>query len=136
MQNFMSLRKTHPNLFFAILVFGLWGYGTAFNFLTNNLPIKLGSIHFIIGTSYLVFATSKLAGLINSKYIMISRMGMLGCMVLSSSIAVLYFAYYAAGHLSTLQGAFNFLALGVVQLAAMSEPSANPLTMKREKDGN
>jgi uncharacterized membrane protein YwaF len=131
---FLSIRRTHPNLFFAIIVFGLWGYGTAYSFLTNNLPLKLGAIHLIIGTLYFVFATCKIAGIINHRFIMISRMGMLGCMVLSAMIAVLYFAYYANGHITSLQGAFNFLALGVVQLAAMSEPSANPLTMKREKD--
>ena len=131
----LSLRNTHPNLYFAFIVFSLWGFGTAANFLTNNLPIELKDGHYIIGTLYLVFASMKLSGIINSKYIMVSRMGMLGCMVLSSLIAVLYFAFYMTGHTSTLQGAFNFLALGVVQLSAMSEPAINPLTMKREKDG-
>lgn len=130
-----SLKQTHPNLFFAIIVFGIWGVLTSFNFLTNNLPIEIGDAHYVIGTLYLIFGTSKFAGLVNTKFIMISRMGMLGCMVLSSSIAVLYLAYFASGHISTLQGGLNFLALGVVQLAAMSEPSINPLTMKREKDG-
>lgn len=131
----LSLRNTHPNLYFALIVFSLWGFGSAFNFLTNNLPIKLGDGHYIVGTLYLVFASLKISGVLNSKYIMASRMGMLGCMVLSSLVAVFYIAFYVQGNLTTLQGAFNFLALGVVQLSAMSEPSINPLTMKREKDG-
>jgi hypothetical protein len=133
MQNRLTLRETHPNLFFAIFVFGIWGMLTSINFLTNNVQLPLGNIHYVIGTLYLVFSFSKFAGLINPRFIMISRMGMLGCMVLSSLIAVVFFAYYAIGHITTLQSALNFLALGVVQLAAMSEPSANPLTMKREK---
>lgn len=130
----LSIRRTHPNLYFALIVFSLWGFGTAGNFLFNNLPIELKNGHYIVGVLYLIFASMKLSGVINSKYIMASRMGMLGCMVLSSLIAVAYFTFYVMGHISTLQGAFNFLALGVVQLSAMSEPAINPLTMKREKD--
>src|SRR5690606_15724312 len=106
--------QTHQNLWLAIIVFGVWGYGTAFNFLFNNLPIP-SNLHLIPGLLYLIFATAKFAGIVNSKYIAISRLGMLGCMVLSVFIGVMYFAFHITDHLNTLQGAFNFIALGIVQ---------------------
>lgn len=123
----------HPNLFYAILIFGIWGILTSYNFLSGGTALDVGDTRYVIGLLYLVFGSSKLIGLATSR-IKISRFGMLGCMVLSMLLSTFYFAHYLSGELVGWQGALNFLALGVVQLTAISEPSANPLNMKREKD--
>lgn len=130
----MKLRNLHPNLFFAILIFGVWGIMTGYNFVTGGTALDLGNWRYLFGTLFLIFGSSKLIGLIGPDMVRISRMGMLGCMVLCMLLSTFYFANYLSGDLVGWQGALNFLALGVVQLTAISEPAANPLNMKREKD--
>lgn len=124
----------HPNLFFAILIFGVWGILTGYNFVSSGTALDLGQLNYIVGTLYLIFGSSKLIGLLSHKMLKISRMGMLGCMVLSMLLSTFYMAHYLSGDLVSWQGSINFLALGVVQLTAISEPEVNPLNMKREKD--
>lgn len=134
MRHFGSIRQTHPNLFFAVVIFGIWGIATGFNFLVNGSSVDLGSWHYVFAALYFIFGSSKLIGLTNPKLIIVSRLGMLGCMILCLLISTIYLANYVGGNLVGWQGSLNFLALGVVQLTAISEPAANPLNMKREKD--
>lgn len=131
--NKIKLRNSHPNLYYAILIFGIWGVLTGFNFATSGTALDLGSMRYVVGGLYLIFGSSKLIGLVVQN-LRISRTGMLGCMVLSMLLSTFYFASFLSGELVGWQGAINFLALGVVQLTAISEPSVNPLNMKREKD--
>lgn len=143
MHNFNNLKSTHPNLFFAVIVFGLWGIFTGLNFLLTPSQLPMGNLQYVIGTAYIFFGTSKLAGLLRQSYISISRYGMIGCMVLSGLLATTFLAWglmdgsqelYNSLTFLIVQSILNFLALGVVQMAAISEPAANPLTMKRESD--
>lgn len=129
-----TIRNLHPNLFFAILIFGLWGIGTGLNFILDGVPVNLGGWKYVYGSLFLVFGLSKLIGLTDHRLTKISRFGMLGCMVLCLLICTLYLINFVNGTLVGWQGTINFLALGVVQLTTISEPAANPLNMKREKD--
>lgn len=129
-----TVRGTHPNLFLAILIFGVWGILTGLNFIVNGSAVDFGDWRYTIGVCYLIFGTAKLVGLKSYRDVRISRLGMLGCMVLSLLLSTFYFYNYVSGNLVSWQGALNFLALGVVQLTAISEPAVNPLNMKRERD--
>lgn len=136
MGNSTTIRNLHPNLFFAVLIFGFWGIFTGLNFLLNGSPIELGFWQYVFGTLYLLFGSSKLIGLTRHSRIRVSRFGMLGCMVLCLLICTIYLVHYVSGQLTGWQGTLNFFTLGVVQLTAISEPAVNPLNMRREKDGN
>lgn len=129
-----TIRNMHPNLFWAVLIFGTWGILTGYNFVSSGTALDLGDFKYVVGTLYLIFGSSKLIGLLSFNLLKVSRLGMLGCMVLSMLLSIFYLYHYLSGDLVGWQGALNFLALGVVQLTAISEPSANPLNMKREKD--
>lgn len=129
-----TIRNLHPNLFFAILIFGIWGVLTGYNFASSGTALDLGDWRYLVGCLFIVFGSCKLIGLLSHNLLKVSRMGMLGCMVLSMLLSTFYMAQYLSGDLVGWQGSINFLALGVVQLTAISEPAANPLNMKREKD--
>lgn len=127
-----TIKNLHPNLFFAILIFGIWGVLTGYNFASSGTALDLGNWRYFVGILYLIFGSCKLIGLLKQDWLKVSRMGMLGCMVLSMLLSTFYFANYLSGELVGWQGSINFLALGVVQLTAISEPAVNPLNMKRE----
>lgn len=128
------VRSMHPNLFAAIFIFGLWGIFTGINFLANEPVIQIGWFHYLFGVMYLIFGSMKLIGLSNLKMLKISRIGMVGCMVLSLLICTIYLVNYVNGTLQGWQGTLNFFTIGLVQLTAISEPAVNPLNMRRGKN--
>lgn len=128
------VRSMHPNLFYAIVIFGLWGIFTAFNFLLDGTPVQLGNWKYLFGVLYLIFGSMKLIGLSSMRTLKISRLGMIGCMVLSLLICTIYLVNYVNGSLKGWQGTLNFFTIGVVQLTAISEPAVNPLNMRRGKN--
>lgn len=129
-----TIRGTHPNLYLAIIIFATWGILSGLNFIVNGSAVEFGNWRYAIGGLFLVFGIAKLVGLRSYNSIKISRLGMLGCMILCILLSTFYIGNYVSGSLVSWQGALNFLALGVVQLTAISEPAVNPLNMKREKD--
>ena len=56
----LRLKQTHPNLFFAVVVFGVWGILTGINILlTDPLFPHNKEMQHAFGTGYLIFGGLK-----------------------------------------------------------------------------
>lgn len=129
----ITMKQTHPNLYLGVMLFGFWGVAQGLNLLLFSASFIHAPLKYIIGTGYLIFGTAKLIGA-NMEKPYLARYGMTACMALSMTVAALALNLFLRGQIKTLHAPLNFFFFGIVQLSAISEPSINPLNMKRPKD--
>ena len=132
----MKLKETHPNLYFAVIVFGLWGILTSLNMLlTDPIFPSSDAMKYFFAAGYMIFGTMKLIGA-RRPTIEIARAGMIGCMLLSTLFSMFSLISFLNGELRALYTTINFFFLGLIQMAAISEPMINPMSMRKSKREN
>lgn len=123
------MRKTHPNLYLGIMGFGAWGVLTGISSYFTDPIVPFGMPAWFFATLYLIFGIGKLIGA-NTKYLVLARLAMLGCIVYSLFNGLAFAVMYFNGELQSFNIAINYLFIGVIQLAPLQEPAINPLTLK------
>lgn len=128
----LTLRKTHRNLWTAVMIFGAWGVVNGLVIIFDKSIVLTSDAAHIIGTAYLIFGSMKLFGGLFNK-VELARAGMIACMCLSTIFSGIAAVKFLNGDMRSPLIAIDTFVLGLVQLTAIAEPAYQPLTMKKEQ---
>lgn len=127
-----DIRKSHPSLFYTMLIIAVVCIGEGVNFLSSTPTFKPYNISFtLIGSIFLAIGLSELVFLNLYRNLFLLRL----TVSLSSGFLLFWgitntqqsFAGKASFQLPIL-----LIGLALVQLRTLQEPSVNPITMKKD----
>lgn len=131
----MDIKRTHPHLFLAYLIYGLLCVALGLNFLFLNptfdpldVPKQIpGGISMTLGVCVLAFLKFRSATPLRVAMASLITVFFFWC-------GALVFDFFRLGQTS-LQLPITFLALGALAIPLTIEPSINPATLKQDDDG-
>lgn len=125
-------RKDNPNLYYAVMAFGMWTFINGMSIILSKPEIPSGAFKLPVGILFLLIGVQDIVG-INSRYSYMWRSGLVACMILCTAISIVYLVAFIKGTILSFEGANNYLFLGIIQLSGISAITTNQLMAKNGK---
>lgn len=128
----VDIRKSHPNLYYTIMIIAFVCIAEGFNFLFSTPTFKPYDIsNDLIGSVFLILGVSKIVFLNLYRNLLLARV-----VVALSSGFLLFWGITNTQQFflgkASLQLPIFIVGLALVQLRTLSEPSVQPMTMKKD----